>query len=209
MAIFRKNSILPWTLVFIVLLAAIYFVKPDQPQQQHTDTGIDALSGQGGPDAADDSGAAEQPANPSAGQPLTLEDMSIGGIQIGDSIETVQKLYGKPSEKTIVHGIGDPMWIYKNEGLEVSFGGPIWQVRATKEAVGSTPRGIHVNSSRQDVLDAYPDAETDSFGDRVNLVQFSPDRKYSIYFGIENDKVASIALIQDLVIGTVHDKNKQ
>lgn len=73
---------------------------------------------------------------------------------------------GNPSEKTIVHGIGDPLWKYKNEGLEISFGGPIWRISAAKEAVGSTPRGIHVNSTKQEVMDAYPQSEETGSGEK-------------------------------------------
>lgn len=138
---------------------------------------------------------------------LTVEDMKIGDIQIGSSIEIVQRLYGDPSEKTTVHGIGDPLWYYKNQGLEVSFGGPIWRVRVTEESVGSTPRGIHVKSTKKDVISAYPNVKEIKDQDRTSLLLISSDRKYSIYFGLENDIVTSILLDKDLVIGTEHDKD--
>lgn len=61
--------------------------------------------------------------NPSEMKPgtLTKENVSLGGIHIGDSQEQVFKLYGEPSKKELVHSTPFLRWYYENLGLSVSF----------------------------------------------------------------------------------------
>lgn len=130
-------------------------------------------------------------------KPLIFEDMKIGDVQIGNTIESIQKFYGDPSEKTTAHGIGSPLWYYKDYGLEISFYDTIWRIIVTEESVGSTPRGIHINSTSNELMNAYPDIK--EIKDNTDLSVFSSDMKYSIHFSIKNDIVTSIMLEKSLV----------
>ncbi len=72
--------------------------------------------------------------------------------------------------------------------------------------VGSTPRGIHIKSTKQEVLEAYPGTEETDSGENTGLTVRSAYRKYTIVFGIKDGLVASILLDKNLVIGTEYDK---
>jgi len=95
---------------------------------------------------------------PSQSKELTKDDLKIGKLFIGESLADVQKDFGKPTVKTIVHGIGAPQWEYPN--LRFSVGGdPLFTIDVSSKDLGSTPNGIHIGSTEQEVQKAYPDAK--------------------------------------------------
>lgn len=128
-------------------------------------------------------------------KPLSLADLDIGGIRIGGKMNDVISKYGQPSEKTISHGVGSPYWIFKKQGLAIDFGGPIWRISSHAPFKGSTPRGIHMGSAKDEVAKAYPDMTIGN-----TCVQKSTDGQYSIQIGLTNGKVSSILISQDLVL---------
>lgn len=129
-------------------------------------------------------------------QPLSYADLRIGDIKIGDSSDSLIQRYGEPSSKSIVHGIGDPEWTFKKAGFTV-FLDPVWGIRMTSPFKGSTPRGIHIGSTEEEVESAYPDSERVSDGFN-GLVQYSTDHVYQLSFVIKDGKVSVISLIKDL-----------
>lgn len=141
---------------------------------------------------------------PSEGHVLTEKDMAIGDLSIGLSAEEVERIFGKPSQETITHGIGDPLWIYKEKGIELSLGGEVWAIRVKSPFSATTPRGIGVGSTEEEVKSAYPEAKqllnTANNGANHALEQKSPDNKYTLQFTIEDSRVTGIAFIKDLVI---------
>ncbi|MFM9329881.1 hypothetical protein [Paenibacillus mesotrionivorans] len=132
---------------------------------------------------------------------LTEKDMMIGDLKIGQSPNEVKQKLGKPTEESISHGIGDPLWIYKEKGLELNLGEAVWAIRVNSPFLGKTPRDIGIGSTKIDVATAYPEAkEVKGNGDSQRLEQKSANNKYSIIFTLEKDKVTHIALTMDLVI---------
>ncbi|WP_213621455.1 hypothetical protein [Paenibacillus sp. J22TS3] len=101
--------------------------------------------------------------------------------------------FGEPSEKTIVHGIGDPEWIYKKQGFSVSLD-PVYAIQATSPFSGSTPRGIKIGSTEEEVKKAYPDVIVSD----NNLAQKSTNDVYYLNFGMENGVVKSIFMTEDI-----------
>lgn len=133
--------------------------------------------------------------------PLTEKEMMIGDLKIGQSPDEVKQKLGQPSEESISHGIGDPLWIYKEKGIELNLGEEVWAIRVKSPFPGITPREIGVGSTEQDVVKAYPEAkQVKGNGDSQRLEQKSANNKYSIIFTIEKSKVTQIALTMDLVI---------
>jgi hypothetical protein len=132
---------------------------------------------------------------------LTEKDMMIGDLRIGQSPDEVKQKLGQPSEESISHGIGDPLWIYKEKGIELNLGEAVWAIRVKSPFLGKTPRDIGIDSSVQDVVKAYPEAkQVKGSGDSQRLEQKSANNKYAIMFTIEKNKVTQIALTMDLVI---------
>jgi hypothetical protein len=130
-------------------------------------------------------------------KPLSYADLRIGDIKIGDTSESLIQRYGEPSSKTTVRGIGDPEWTFKKAGVTV-FLEAVWSIRVTSPFKGSTPRGIHIGSTEEEVRVAYPDSELVS-GAFNGLVQNSTDHVYQLSFTIVDGKVNAISLNKDLV----------
>ncbi|MBU5445583.1 M56 family metallopeptidase [Paenibacillus sp. MSJ-34] len=128
-------------------------------------------------------------------KPLSYNDLKIGDIQIGDTSDSLMERYGDPSKKTTVHGIGDPEWIFEKYGITV-FLDPVWAIRVTNPFSGSTPRGIRIGSTEDEVKKAYPDSFPDS--DFNRLVQNSTDGVYQLVFVLKNRAVSAIFLQKDL-----------
>lgn len=143
--------------------------------------------------------AANNPQSEAPGNELTEQDMKLGQLAIGQTMDKVRELLGEPSEETIAHGIGDPEWIYKDKGLEIDGGGYVWGIHATSPFSGVTPRNIGIGSTVDEVKKAYPAIETSALDEGI-LIQKSTDNKYMLQFSIKDDKVAFIVLVQDLVI---------
>jgi hypothetical protein len=123
--------------------------------------------------------------------PLQPQDFSLSGIQIGDSAAKVRERLGEPEETSILHGIGLPLWIYKQRGIEVGFtardGTPIdvILIHASPVFKGTTIRGIGIGSSKTDVIKAYGTNPTSS------------DEK-SIEFLLQDNRVQRIIIRKDL-----------
>lgn len=133
-------------------------------------------------------------------KPLSYADMAIGDIKMGDSSESISERYGKPSKKTIVHGNGAPEWIYEKHGFFVDID-PVWAIRVTSPFKGSTPRGIHIGSTEEEVKKAYPDSYFNANG-LTGLVQNSTDGAYQVVFELEKGVVKAIVMHKDLVLNT-------
>jgi hypothetical protein len=132
---------------------------------------------------------------------LTEKDMIIGDLKIGQSPNEVKQKLSQPSEESISHGIGDPLWIYKEKGIELNLGEAVCAIRVKSPYLEKTPRDIGIGSTKQDVATAYPEAkEVKGSGDSQRLEQKSANNKYSIIFTLEKNKVTHIALTMDLVI---------
>lgn len=125
---------------------------------------------------------------------LTKSDMKIGHLNIGQSLSNVQAAYGKPSTKTIVHGNSAPQWEYSKKGFVVG-GNPVFTIMVSNQFPGSTPRGIHIGSTVQEVQKAYPKYKTVQ-GNTQGYVE-SMDKKYSIDFGVKDGKVTRIILTNE------------
>lgn len=148
---------------------------------------------------------------------LTMNDMKIGKLFIGESMDNTQKDFGEPKVKTIVHGNGSPQWEYPDLGLTI-WGFPVWNIRSYKN-IGNTPRGIHIGSTEQEVRKAYPTAKevgpdnatsnSNNFNDSTQsdftLQACSPEinshhgSQFSIAFFIFKGKVIGFNLYEDLV----------
>jgi hypothetical protein len=91
-----------------------------------------------------------------------------------------------------------PEWTFHSQGIVLGID-PVWLIRVSAPFKGSTPRGIHIGSTKEDVINAYPDA----FIDRNShdwLVQNSTDGTLQIIFEFDNNVVTKITLTRDLVL---------
>jgi hypothetical protein len=129
-------------------------------------------------------------------KPLSYADMTIGDIQIGASSEEIKSRLGDPSQKDDT--MTGPEWTFHSQGIVLGID-PVWLIRVSAPFKGSTPRGIHIGSTKEDVINAYPDA----FIDRNShdwLVQNSTDGTLQIIFEFDNNVVTKITLTRDLVL---------
>ena len=132
---------------------------------------------------------------------LSVKDLMIGDLNIGQTPDEIKQKLGQPPEESISHGIGEPIWIYKEKGIELNLGGFVWGIRVKSPFLGKTPRDIGIGSTEQDVVKAYPEAKLiKGNGDSQGLEQKSANNKYAIMFTVEKNKVTQIALTMDLVI---------
>jgi len=130
-------------------------------------------------------------------KPLSYTDTKIGDIQIGDSSDLIKSLYGEPSQKDDT--MTGPQWIFTSQGVVLGID-PVWLIRVTSPFKGNTSRGIHIGSTKEEVMKAYPD----SFSDGAShdwLVQNSTDRTLQMVFEFNNNKVTTIAIWRDSVLG--------
>lgn len=161
----RKTIILISGLVLVLIIAAVFGTgaisrissKSDAPSSAvsgiSSSTGETSITTTAAPTSivGDTTETSAQPGE------LTMDDLKIGKLFIGESLDNIQKDFGEPKAKTIVHGIGDPQWEYPDLGLTIG-GGPAWTIRSYKD-IGSTPRGIHIGSTEREVRKAYPTAK--------------------------------------------------
>ncbi|MDR3542037.1 MAG: hypothetical protein P4L69_13865 [Desulfosporosinus sp.] len=125
---------------------------------------------------------------------LTFGDMKIGNLAIGQTLESVQSKFGNPELKTIAHGNGAPQWEYNKQGFIVD-GSLIWMIRDSNGFLGSTPRGIHIGSTEQDVKNAYPFLKSVQKG--TQLFGETVDKKYNIDFMLSQGIVSQIVVSND------------
>ncbi|WP_407308492.1 hypothetical protein [Desulfosporosinus sp. SB140] len=122
---------------------------------------------------------------------LMFSDMKVGDLTLGQTLESVQSKFGDPELKTIAHGNGDPQWEYNKQGFVV-IGSRIWKIRVFSGFAGSTPRGIHIGSTEQDVKNAYPFLKLVQKG--TQLFGETSDKKYSIDFMLSQGIVTQIIM---------------
>lgn len=128
---------------------------------------------------------------------LTASDLNLSGLKLGEPLSTAQKLYGKPAMKTILHGNGAPVWIYKSRGLTL-YGPKIWSIILTVPNTNKTARGIHIGSTEAEVLKAYPNIHVYRHPDGDYLILYSSDRQYLIAFNMIKERVNMIFLEKNL-----------
>lgn len=128
---------------------------------------------------------------------LTASDLQLARLKLGATLSTAQKLYGKPTMKTILHGNGAPVWVYKFRGLAL-YGPKIWGIILTAPNTNKTVRGIHVGSTESEVLTAYPKIHVYRHSNGDSLVQYSSDRRYFIDIEIRQGRLRTILLEQPL-----------
>lgn len=49
------------------------------------------------------------------------DDFALAGVSLGDTPASVQTVLGDPATVSILHGLGLPLWLYPDSGLEVVF----------------------------------------------------------------------------------------
>lgn len=124
---------------------------------------------------------------------LTLgpQELTLAGLQLGDSPHRVERLLGQPTAISILHGLGLPLWLYPTKGIEVAFssheGVPqevIW-VRVSPPFRGRTDQGIGLGAPAALVHQRYGGLRRTQGRD-------------SLEFGIIKGKVRQILLRQEI-----------
>lgn len=126
---------------------------------------------------------------------LTMGDLKIGKLLIGESLADIRQEFGEPKIKTIVQGNGAPQWEYTDQKFTVG-GDPVFMINVSSESIGSTPKGILVGSTEHEVRQAYPNAEWTQNGTQ-SFVQSYDSRGFTLLdigFSISNGKVSRIII---------------
>lgn len=92
---------------------------------------------------------------------LTPGDFAIGGVKLGDSPDQVKNAIGVPDETTVLHGLGLPLWRYRDRDLEIGFGvsngktdGVAW-INGGQDFKGRTIRGVGIGTPADKVQQVY------------------------------------------------------
>lgn len=100
---------------------------------------------------------------------IVVQD-SIAKVSIGDSTKQVRNMKGSPdSKKSIATEIPagtSTFWYYGNKGKKLTvqfFDKTVYSV-STRSAKQKTDTGLHVGSSKQDMLNDYPDVRREAHG---------------------------------------------
>lgn len=146
---------------------------------------------------------------------LTKENIAVGGIHIGDSRETVMKLLGEPTTKSILHSTPFPLWYYEKHNLYIAFyskGGPdvspdapaggVVQITVNEPSDIKTDREFGVGSRLKEVMKNFQRAyaykkheETQTQNIIITGSNKSADTYYpTLQIILKNDKVTSIEL---------------
>lgn len=125
-------------------------------------------------------------------KPLSYADLKLGEIAIGASSQSLVQMLGEPSRKSVVHGIGDPAWSFSEKGITVYLD-PVWSIDVISPFRGSTPRGIRIGSSMEEVMIAYPDGY-DPKTETQEWVQDATDGKYQLIIWFNNGIVSEMIL---------------
>lgn len=94
---------------------------------------------------------------------ITQENISIGGIRLGDTQEKVHELFGEPDEKGIVNSTPFPYWRYKKHNVTVQFFrkgetepiGGVVSITVDGPSDLKTNQSIGINSSLNEIINAY------------------------------------------------------
>lgn len=124
---------------------------------------------------------------------LAKTDMKIGKLYLGEKLRSVQKQYGRPNIKTIVHGQGGSRWEYTKLGFSLD-GNPTWQIEVSNSKIGSTPRGVHVGSNEVSVKKAYPKLKS-TYPNQL----FEQENGYAIDFMFKNGVVSKVILVNEKI----------
>lgn len=143
------------------------------------------------PPAPPPSAVAPGPSPSSGSAGMQSSEFGLANVKLGDSADTVQQKLGEPSEVSVLHGVGIPLWVYQSQGLEIAFSvenskpGQVVRIRATRPFAGKTSRGITIGSPKDDVVKSYG----------ASYVKAGQD---SLEFVIQDGKVAQIIIQQAL-----------
>ncbi len=124
---------------------------------------------------------------------INAEDTQIGNLKLGESLTDINKVYGTPSSK--ITG-PETTWNYNQRGFSVT-GSNVWTITISKGFTASTPRGIHIGSSKSAVEKAYADLLPIESNE---LYGMSSNEQYGIVFAFNGQQVSKITLI-DLTDG--------
>ena len=127
---------------------------------------------------------------------LPSNDIAIGGIQIGSPIAKVFATYGQPT-RTENQGY---KYYYYGKTISVRSNGKTNElvdfIKSTGNNGWNTPAGIHVGSTRKEVVNAYgtPDSAREFKGVMFFTYQNRDNALQSLNFKINNDKVIEMYL---------------
>ena len=127
---------------------------------------------------------------------LPSNEITIGGIQIGSPITKVFATYGQPT-RTEDQGY---KYYYYGKTISLRTNGKsnalVDYLSSTGNNGWNTPAGIHVGSTRKDVVNAYgtPDNAYQNKGVMFFSYQNKDNQLQSLNFKIKNDKVIEMYL---------------
>lgn len=129
--------------------------------------------------------------------PLTKENVSLGGIHIGDSQEQVLKLYGEPTKKEHMHSTGFLGWYYDDLGLLVQFytkGGletaeGVVQIDIYSPSKLTTDTGIGIGYSLDSILKKYDEVYSSKVRDNNRTIFLTGANKYEFEIHGSKEKV--------------------
>lgn len=140
-------------------------------------------------------------------------EFNINGLRITEKLSNVQAIYGQPTETKVItnvspegHKTQEKVLSY-GSGLHITtdyLGKYVWNVTITDPKF-STPKGIHVGSSKKDVVRTYGDPHgVFPKGDTMYYAYYnikSMPQGYGanarLYIGIKDNKVVSMELTHD------------
>lgn len=131
-------------------------------------------------------------------RPLTDSDFSIEGISVlTSSLKDVTSRFGHWSSTTYLNGVGARFYQYSKLGMHVVTAAQSEQIIDVYLQIPSTlqtPRGIHIGSSRDDVLKEYGQPNATVSSDTELVYQSGADRSLQILFRIESNNVTQIGI---------------
>ncbi len=124
---------------------------------------------------------------------ITENDLKIGHLFIGQTFASVQATYGPPTIKTVAQGNGSPQWDYPRQGFKI-VGPKLFSIAVTQGFVGQTPRGIHLGSTEQSVLRAYPMVKKSFHNTQLFAASKDDLNQYNIDFVLSHGVVTEIIM---------------
>ncbi len=136
---------------------------------------------------------------------INQENISVGGIRLGDSQEKVHELFGEPDEKGIVNSTPFPYWRYKKDNLTVQFFrkgdtepvGGVVSISIDGPSDLKTNQSIGINSSLNDIINSYGEVYAsiepkDRWVWLVGKDESEGNHYPQLTFSLEDGKIASI-----------------